>query len=231
MACPEGLEPPTYSLEGYCSIRLSYGQSLHRYGTDSAGAKRPIIPAGTARSTHENRGNTNAPAARCVPARMVGTGRRGRGDGRAVRSRTGRRNVRTGGAGRHVKGRSCWLRFLRGGNSPAAKCRRALARAAGDSQREMRIVVVEDGENERAAGLDVIAEMAPNDPRRSFKKAMKPVTWPDCSPVRRAMAMAMPSCSPSSRSLYRTPLRCMVLSERGIRATPCPSATRLKRIW
>src|SRR6218665_1033170 len=100
MACPEGLEPPTYSLEGYCSIRLSYGQSLHRYGTDSAGAKRPIIPAGTARSTHENRGNTNAPAARCVPARMVGTGRRGRGDGRAVRSRTGRRNVRTGGAGR-----------------------------------------------------------------------------------------------------------------------------------
>src|SRR6218665_2216650 len=102
MACPEGLEPPTYSLEGYCSIRLSYGQSLHRYGTDSAGAKRPIIPAGTARSTHENRGNTNAPAARCVPARMVGTGRRGRGDGRAVRSRTGRRNVRTGGAGRHV---------------------------------------------------------------------------------------------------------------------------------
>src|SRR6218665_2577714 len=62
MACPEGLEPPTYSLEGYCSIRLSYGQSLHRYGTDSAGAKRPIIPAGTARSTHENRGNTNPPA-------------------------------------------------------------------------------------------------------------------------------------------------------------------------
>jgi hypothetical protein len=26
MACPEGLEPPTYSLEGYCSIQLSYGQ-------------------------------------------------------------------------------------------------------------------------------------------------------------------------------------------------------------
>src|SRR6218665_882673 len=68
MACPEGLEPPTYSLEGYCSIRLSYGQSLHRYGTDSAGAKRPIIPAGTARSTHENRGNTNTPPARRRPA-------------------------------------------------------------------------------------------------------------------------------------------------------------------
>ena len=26
MACPEGLEPPTYSLEGCCSIQLSYGQ-------------------------------------------------------------------------------------------------------------------------------------------------------------------------------------------------------------
>ncbi len=28
MACPEGLEPPTPSLEGWCSIQLSYGQSL-----------------------------------------------------------------------------------------------------------------------------------------------------------------------------------------------------------
>ena len=26
LACPEGLEPPTYCLEGNCSIRLSYGQ-------------------------------------------------------------------------------------------------------------------------------------------------------------------------------------------------------------
>src|SRR6218665_1650429 len=55
----------------------------------------------------------------------------------------------------------------------AAQAPPALARAAGDSQRQMRIVVVEDGENERGAGLDVIAEMAPNDPRRSFKKAIK----------------------------------------------------------
>lgn len=27
MACLEGLEPPTYSLEGYCSIQLSYRQT------------------------------------------------------------------------------------------------------------------------------------------------------------------------------------------------------------
>ena len=26
LACPEGLEPPTPSLEGWCSIQLSYGQ-------------------------------------------------------------------------------------------------------------------------------------------------------------------------------------------------------------
>jgi hypothetical protein len=26
MVCPEGLEPPTPSLEGWCSIQLSYGQ-------------------------------------------------------------------------------------------------------------------------------------------------------------------------------------------------------------
>ncbi len=26
VACPEGLEPPTYCLEGNCSIQLSYGQ-------------------------------------------------------------------------------------------------------------------------------------------------------------------------------------------------------------
>ena len=26
LVCPEGLEPPTPSLEGWCSIQLSYGQ-------------------------------------------------------------------------------------------------------------------------------------------------------------------------------------------------------------
>ncbi|MDF3055126.1 MAG: uncharacterized protein K0Q74_1033 [Gammaproteobacteria bacterium] len=29
LACPEGLEPPTLSLEGLCSIQLSYGHSNH----------------------------------------------------------------------------------------------------------------------------------------------------------------------------------------------------------
>src|SRR6266849_5940157 len=33
LACPAGLEPTTPSLEGWCSIRLSYGQPvLHRAG-------------------------------------------------------------------------------------------------------------------------------------------------------------------------------------------------------
>ena len=30
VACPEGIEPPTHSLEGCCSIQLSYGQSTQR---------------------------------------------------------------------------------------------------------------------------------------------------------------------------------------------------------
>ena len=29
VACPEGLEPPTPSLEGWCSIRLSYGAKVN----------------------------------------------------------------------------------------------------------------------------------------------------------------------------------------------------------
>jgi hypothetical protein len=30
LACPEGIEPPTHSLEGCCSIRLSYGHKEER---------------------------------------------------------------------------------------------------------------------------------------------------------------------------------------------------------
>ncbi len=30
LACPEGLELPTYCLEGNCSIQLSYGQPMVR---------------------------------------------------------------------------------------------------------------------------------------------------------------------------------------------------------
>lgn len=30
LACPEGIEPPTHSLEGCCSIQLSYGHKAQR---------------------------------------------------------------------------------------------------------------------------------------------------------------------------------------------------------
>ena len=51
LACPEGLEPPTYSLEGYCSIQLSYGQikktdcDLRVLLSATVSMKRCIIPA------------------------------------------------------------------------------------------------------------------------------------------------------------------------------------------
>lgn len=32
MVCPEGIEPPTHSLEGCCSIQLSYGQNRCKKG-------------------------------------------------------------------------------------------------------------------------------------------------------------------------------------------------------
>ena len=35
MACPEGLEPPTYCLEGNCSIQLSYRHKMWRRELES----------------------------------------------------------------------------------------------------------------------------------------------------------------------------------------------------
>ena len=36
VACPEGIEPPTHSLEGCCSIQLSYGQIKDAKGPERA---------------------------------------------------------------------------------------------------------------------------------------------------------------------------------------------------
>ena len=40
LACPEGLEPPTYCLEGNCSIQLSYGQMCESKDCASYGKTR-----------------------------------------------------------------------------------------------------------------------------------------------------------------------------------------------
>src|SRR5258708_3995721 len=48
VACPEGLEPPTPSLEGWCSIQLSYGQRGRRKREDGRGERirtfDPLVP-------------------------------------------------------------------------------------------------------------------------------------------------------------------------------------------
>ena len=48
LACPAGLEPTTPSLEGWCSIRLSYGQ-LSRANPDIAAARARRAVVGVAR--------------------------------------------------------------------------------------------------------------------------------------------------------------------------------------
>jgi hypothetical protein len=45
---PAGFEPATHSLEGCCSIQLSYGRSM--FGKPSAGAGSPIDAADLVRS-------------------------------------------------------------------------------------------------------------------------------------------------------------------------------------
>ena len=46
LACPEGIEPPTHSLEGCCSIQLSYGQRSRKI--DGRGERirtfDPLVP-------------------------------------------------------------------------------------------------------------------------------------------------------------------------------------------
>ena len=45
LACPEGIEPPTHSLEGCCSIQLSYGQSKGNIGRSGGIRTRdPLLP-------------------------------------------------------------------------------------------------------------------------------------------------------------------------------------------
>ena len=44
MACPEGIEPPTHSLEGCCSIQLSYGQWEEIGRSDRIRTYDPLVP-------------------------------------------------------------------------------------------------------------------------------------------------------------------------------------------
>ncbi len=42
LACPEGLEPPTYCLEGNCSIQLSYGQMCEMETKHHTAKRNPV---------------------------------------------------------------------------------------------------------------------------------------------------------------------------------------------
>src|SRR6185369_10657529 len=59
LACPAGLEPTTPSLEGWCSIRLSYGQiaafCLHLSGAGLVGVERFELPTSCSQSRRATR--------------------------------------------------------------------------------------------------------------------------------------------------------------------------------
>ena len=45
LACPAGIEPATPSLEGSCSIQLSYGQVVRNFYTDTRKKQKPQCTA------------------------------------------------------------------------------------------------------------------------------------------------------------------------------------------
>jgi hypothetical protein len=61
LACPEGIEPPTHSLEGCCSIQLSYGQS-----------RRVVATRRSKRNSKKETPNKNAPQTGGLQGEKVG---------------------------------------------------------------------------------------------------------------------------------------------------------------
>ncbi len=55
LACPTGLEPVTPSLEGWCSIRLSYGHNSLLHRQNLVGVERFELPTSCSQSRHATR--------------------------------------------------------------------------------------------------------------------------------------------------------------------------------